>query len=57
MGDLVEFKMSDRILLKRTLEEAKKELYRLYQISAGFTDPLPPDEETRRMFEEDGIEI
>lgn len=57
MGDLVEFKMTNKIIIKRMKAEAEGELKFLYQISAGFTDPLPPDEETRRAFEEYGLEI
>ena len=56
MGDLVELKITDKILLKRIMKEAKKELEYLYSISAGFQEYVP-DEETRRMFEEDGVEI
>lgn len=48
MGDLVLFKVTDRVLLKRIFREAEQEITRLrtlaqweYQVTAGFTDPPP----------------
>jgi hypothetical protein len=57
MGELIQFKISDKILLKQIKRDAINELLFLYKITAGFVDPCPPDEEMRRMFEEGIIEL
>lgn len=57
MGDLVEFKVSDKILSERIKKEAIKEAIFLYRITGGFVHALPPDEEMRKMFEEGIIEL
>lgn len=54
---ILEFKMSDRILLKRLKEEAFNELKKLYYITGGFQDPDPPTEEAIRAFLDGHIEL
>ena len=54
MGQLIS---QDRLLQKQIENEAKKELYRLYQYSAGFSEPLPPTPEEREHMEEGLIEL
>ena len=48
MGDVVSFKVTDRILIKRVYRDAERELVQLkrlaqweYQVTAGFSDPAP----------------
>ena len=57
MGNVVLFKASDKIIMKQMKREAKRELLFLYKITAGFTDPYPPDKEMRKMFEEGFTEL
>jgi len=56
-NNLLEYRMTDRMLLRRIRQEAVREALRLYQLTAGFTDPLPPDPELRRLFEEGMVEL
>ena len=51
------FKMSERILLRRIRQEAVREAQLIYRLTAGFTDPCPPDPEMRRLFEEGMVEL
>lgn len=54
MGDVVPY---DRLLYKQVEKEGLRELYRIYQYTAGWEDPEPPDEEQRRLFEEGLLEL
>ena len=56
-GKVVPFKMSERVLLRRLRREAVREAQLLYRLTAGFTDPCPPDPEMRRLFEEGMVEL
>jgi len=56
-NNLLEYRMTDRMLLRRIQREAVREALRLYQLTAGFTDPLPPDQELRQMFEGGMVEL
>ena len=49
--------MTERLLLKRIRREAVREALLMYRLTAGFTDPCPPDPEMRRMFEEGMVEL
>lgn len=51
MGDLVPFKVTDQILLKRVYRDAEREQAKLkalaewqYKVTAGFEDPIPPSD-------------
>lgn len=54
MGDLINY---DQLLMKQIIKEGERELKRLYQLTAGWTDPEPPSEEQRRLWEEGAIEL
>jgi hypothetical protein len=51
MGDLVPV---ERLLIKMIHKEAKQEVKRIYQQTAGYQDPEIPTEEQRQMLE-DGV--
>jgi hypothetical protein len=57
MGDVVEFKITDKIMLKRIKEEAIREAIKLYALTGGFIDPFPPDKEMRELFELGFLEL
>lgn len=66
MGDVVEFRITNRILVFRALREATKEVERLrklaewrFFVTAGYTDPEPAssDPTTRCLWEMGLIEL
>jgi hypothetical protein len=42
---------------KRIRKEAVREAMQLYRLTAGFTEPEPPEEEARRLWEEGLVEL
>ena len=52
MTKVIPLAVTPRIALKRMMREANKEARELYRLTQGFWFlPLPPSEETQRMFE------
>jgi len=56
MGDVIEFKITDKILRKRLEHERREMLNNLYHVTRGFQFP-GQDEETRTQFEEGYFEL
>jgi hypothetical protein len=54
MGDLVP---KERLLEKQITSDAEKEVKRIYQLTAGFTDPEPPTNEQVKMMAMGLIEL
>lgn len=54
MGDLVPY---EKLLIKMIHRNGKEEVKKLYKYTAGFQDPDPPDEEQRKLFEEEHFEL
>jgi hypothetical protein len=42
VGNILEFKKSERFILKEIKREAEKELRQLYHLTGGFRFPTPP---------------
>ena len=56
-GQVLEFRAPRRTQVRRLKREAAQEALYLYRITAGFTDPCPPDAEMRAMFEAGMVEL
>lgn len=54
MGDLIS---QDRLIEKQIEVEARRELSRVYQLTAGFVDPEPPGDEQMRLMAQGVIEL
>lgn len=54
MGDIIP---KDRFIEKLIKADAKRELNRLYEVTAGFADPDPPTDEQVRMMATGLIEL
>jgi hypothetical protein len=62
MGKIIKLKVSEKILLKRTMREAKKEWELLFKLTGGQPGMAPPwllgmDKETYEKWEDGDIEI
>jgi hypothetical protein len=57
MGNVLEFKASEKILLMQIKRQAIKDSKYLYQITAGFNCPMPIDPSSWEMFLAGVIEI
>lgn len=57
MGNVLEFKASEKILLMQIKRQAIKDSKYLYQITAGFNCPMPIDTSSWEMFLAGVIEI
>lgn len=62
MGKIIKMRVSERLILKRSMEEAKKEFELLFKLTGGQPGLAPPwllgmDEETYQKWEDGDIEL